>query len=496
MLGLWALGSAALGTDGVTRLSVSISGVASASAVGSVADPGASLHPGSVYATCAPGNVGLSISESNIAAGVAATCAVGSVLGYGLSSVVATASVAPITPSPRSNASGVSATGSVGSLYESEQVPISGVYATGVAGGAAASINSIPAGVFVAGSVAAVFGSVNSADYGTSAIGAAGSLASFISNNPLCAYGIGVVGGISGFAGINSAGVAGDGFAGSLIASPGGVGAGVFSAAFAGSVTAGVSVNFGSQITSDGVLGLWVLGDAALGVDTPDISPFIGVGCFCSVGAAVDASGSGVSSIASTGDTTASVSESPDVSGVEAVGAAGATDDSLSVGLPGVSATGIASSPVKLASVGQVTAVCAVGPCSNDDVFDAPGVFALGSAGGVSIFTIPGISVFGVSATGMAGHLRMLVPSSAIGLWGTPVPGGTVTASFAGLTSVSVTVGTGQTLAQVAGALATAINGNFTLMAAGISVGVVANILTIHQPDPALISSSLSMTGT
>jgi hypothetical protein len=273
--------------------------------------------------------------------------------------------------------------------------------------------------------------------------------------------------------------------------------AGVSGMAPVASIAAGVGAVIDAwPITSDGVLGLWTLGDAAIGVDVPDLSSFAGVGSECAVGGQIDAGGSGVACTVSAGVVTASISDSTIVSGVAVSGSTEDLADSLQTLPAGVSATGVASPFLVIASIGQVAAVGAVGSCRSDENFDAPGVFALGSAGAVSVTSIPGISIVGVAATGMAGHLRSLSPSSAIALWGTPVAGGAVTLAFAGLTGVAVTIGTGQTLAQVAGALAAAVNGNVALMAAGVSARSVANVLTIRQPQPATISASLLMTGT
>jgi hypothetical protein len=440
VLGFSVLGSAALGTDGATLRNVAIAGVASTTVVASVADPGASLVTVSVFGTGAVG--ALAKADSEALAGVACACAIGA--------ASPNATIAPAS---------AFATGAVGTLSPSEPYQAAGVASPCVVYAVAASTDDAVSSVGSATVVGAMAGAVDANATGVASAVAIGSLASATQE-----------------------------FGGA---------AGVSSASAVASVTADVSVAFGvPRIASDGVLGLWVLGDAAIGVDIPDSSPFIGVGCVGAAGGQIDAGGSGAACAAAVGSVTASMSDSTTVFGVAANGAGGDVADSLQEALAGVGATGVAAAPPTFVTIGQVAAVCAVGSCSNDESFNAPGGFALGRAGSVAVTSIPGISIVGVAATGMAGHVRSLSPSSALALWGTPVAGGAVTLAFAGLTGVAVTIGTGQTLAQVAGSLAAAVNGNPALMAAGVSASSVANVLTIRQPQPATISSSLLMTGT
>jgi hypothetical protein len=271
---------------------------------------------------------------------------------------------------------------------------------------------------------------------------------------------------------------------------------GVDSAAAIATVMPDVGVAFGAfPITSDGVLGLWTLGDAALGIDASSETLFSGVagnGLCSSMAAFVDNS-----VVAAT--VAAPVVEDPEsnVPGVTSIGQVDQLAIFSTLPLMGVFDTAFAEGATTglFASFAQVTTTGYAGLLGSDIGSQMTGMsivtgFASGSVDD------PGARLSGCIAMAAPGTFLSHTPSSAFALWGAPVPGGAASVAFAGLPTVSLSIGTGQTLAQVAGGLAALINANAALVTAGVAARVVDNLVELHQPQPALIASTLFFTGT
>jgi hypothetical protein len=271
---------------------------------------------------------------------------------------------------------------------------------------------------------------------------------------------------------------------------------GVAGSCSVGPLMPGISVAVGTfPITSDGVLGLWTLGDATLGIDVPPESWFSGVAGSGACAPSPLIVNNSVAAIAAVGlvvpDTTSNAA------GQAAIGQVSQLASTLTFESPGVAATGLfapatAYFPVPLE---QVSAIGYTSVLNDGIAWPALGVYSVGVAGS-GRFDDPSSIIVGCAGITMPGTIFSLSPSSAFGLWGAPVPGGTVTVAFGGLPSIAATVGTGQSTAQVASALAALINANASLTTAGISARAADNVVELHQPPPAKIPSSVTFSGT
>ena len=397
MLGLYPLGTAALGTDGTSIADGVLAGVTSSATAGALSGNNASIGAGSGVATGAVGVLSLSQFWQF---------------------------------------SGITSASAVGVFTPSSSVPVPSVSASASVGSVALSLSDNAVGAASTSAIGELAGTLNVAIAGASTVTAIAPI------TPMVAIAIGAF-----------------------------------------------------PITSDGVLGLWTLGDASLVIDAPPESWFSGVAGVGVCGPAVMIVNNSVEAIGAAGAVTANPSANGP--GVAAITAVSPSSLSLMLDAPGVAATALlgeiaATFPVPL---GPVAATGSAGAFVDSIFLLSPGVSSDSAFGLASMFD-PSTGLTGSAASGAPGTLFSLSPSSAFGLWGSPVPGGTVTVTFAGLPSVAVTIGSGQTLSQVASALAGLINSNATIVSAGISVRTSANIVELHQPQPALISSIVSMTGT
>jgi hypothetical protein len=374
---------------------------------------------------------------------------------------------------------------------------LSGATATGAIGTLSGDATSVQlASTLGAGAVATLVASESLASFGVSAAGATGvSVAnpevldsSTSASGVVAPFALSLLAQSSGAVGIGAVAQLADYLTTWFV--------GVDSAAAIATLMPDVGVAFGAfPITSDGVLGLWTLGDAALGIDAPSETLFSGVagnGRCSSMATFVDNSVVAVT-------VAAPVIANPgvDVPGVAAIGQVGQLAIYSTLPLAGVVATAFAGTTATdlFVSFGQATATAYAGFLGGDMGLPMTGMWAVTACGSGSVDD-PGVRLSGCVATAALGTFLSHTPSSAFALWGAPVPGGAASVAFAGLPTISLSIGTGQTAAQVAGGLAALINANAALVTAGVTARVVDNLVELHQPQPALIASTLFFTGT
>ncbi len=387
------------------------------------------------------------------------------------------------------------ALGTDGAAYK--DVTLSGATAAGAIGTLSGDATSVQlASILGAGAVATLDASGSFASFGVSAAGATGvSVAnpdvldsSTSASGVVAPFALSLLAQSSGVVGIGAVAQLADYLTTWFV--------GVDSAAAIATVMPDVGVAFGAfPITSDGVLGLWTLGDAALGIDASSETLFSGVagnGLCSSMAAFVDNS-----VVAAT--VAAPVVEDPEsnVPGVTSIGQVDQLAIFSTLPLMGVFATALAEGATTglFASFGQVAATGYAGLLGSDIGSPMTGMLVMTAFGSCSVDD-PGVRLSGCVATAAPGTFLSHTPSSAFALWGTPVPGGAASVAFAGLPTVSLSIGTGQTAAQVAGGLVALINADAALVTAGVAARVVDNLVELHQPQPALIASTISFTGT